>query len=112
MPKRVLILEENLMWSARLRQMVANLGYEVQVLAKAPDAWPEADLAIVNLGSRVFPPDSTVPELQARGMKILAHAGHKETELHELGRTLGCDRLATNSEMTHKLEPILTSLFN
>jgi hypothetical protein len=38
---------------------------------------------------------------------IIAHAGHKEAELHDLGRGLGCDQLVTNRELTVRLADIL-----
>jgi len=64
-------------------------------------------VAIVNLGSRAMDPAALVDALREKGVYVIAHAGHKEKELHELGRTLGCDRLATNSEITHKLPQLL-----
>ena len=41
---------------------------------------------------------------------MIAHAGHKEKELLELGKDLEVDRLATNSELTYKLPQILEEL--
>jgi hypothetical protein len=107
---RVLIFEDNLMWGPRLSKSVSAFGHEPTVLTKVPDAIPQGDLAIVNLGSLALPAADLVPKLKAAGLKILAHAGHKEKELHALGKDLGCDRLATNSEITHKLQQILLDL--
>jgi len=103
----VLIFEDNLMWGPRLRLSVSALEHEPVVFSRMPDAIPEADAAIVNLGSTVFPAADLVPLLRGRGIYVIAHAGHKEKELHELGRTIQCDRLATNSELTHKIPDIL-----
>ncbi len=94
------------MWGPRLKKSVEGFGHHPILLAKVP-AELAADLAIVNLGSLSIPASSLVPKLKEAGIKVLAHAGHKEKELHELGAKLGCDRLATNSEITHKLEQIL-----
>ncbi|MBC8064866.1 MAG: hypothetical protein H7Y17_08555 [Chlorobia bacterium] len=107
---RVLIFEDNLMWGPRLAKSVQAFGHEPLVIAKLREALPTGDLAIVNLGSLSMPASDLVPRLKAAGFKVLAHAGHKEKELHDLGRDLGCDRLATNSEITHKLEQILAEI--
>ena len=65
------------------------------------------DAAIVNLGSSTLKPEHLVPQLNRAGIKVIGHAGHKEKELHEIGRDLGCHLLVTNSELTHKLPQIL-----
>ena len=103
----ILIFEENLMWAPRLAKSVAAFGHKATILSKMPDELPSGDIAIVNLGSRAMPPIELVPKLRAAGIKVIAHAGHKETELLELGRDLNCDRLATNGEITHKIDQIL-----
>jgi hypothetical protein len=104
---RVLIFEDNLMWGPRLNKSVAAFGHEPSVVTKIPTEIPPADLAIVNLSSLSLPPSDLIPRLKEAGIKILAHAGHKEKESHALGKDLGCDRLVTNGEITHKLEQIL-----
>ena len=86
---------------------VVAFGHEATVFAKAPPEMPVADVAIVNLSSRAILPSDIVPKLKAAVIKVIAHAGHKEKELLELGKELGCDRLATNGEITHKIDQIL-----
>lgn len=95
------------MWAPRLTKSVTAFGHVATAFAKMPNELPSADVAIVNLGSRAMPPSEIVPQLRNAGIKVIAHAGHKETELLELGRELGCDRLATNGELTHKIDQIL-----
>lgn len=102
---RVLVLETNLMWSVKLSKALSALGHEPTVSAKVPEG--EFDLAVVNLGEQGVDWPVRVAELHARGMKVIAHAGHKEKDLHELGRLAGCDVLATNSELTHKLADVI-----
>lgn len=103
----ILIFEDNLMWSSRLVQSVKALGYEAVLRTKLPEGQEQAEIAIVNLGSHSLKPTDLVPKLRESGVKVIAHAGHKEKELHALGKDLGCDRLVTNSELTYKLEQIL-----
>ena len=104
---KILIFEDNLMWAPRLAKSIRAFGDEPHVISKLPEEIPEGDLAIVNLGSQSMPAATIVPLAKAAGIPVLAHAGHKEKELLALGDALGCDRLATNGEITHKLEAIL-----
>ncbi|MBS1726760.1 MAG: hypothetical protein JST51_08575 [Armatimonadetes bacterium] len=99
----VWIFESNLMWSSRFLNSVKGFGYEGIVTAKVPDG--DADAAIVNLSDPNVA--SIVAQLSAKGIYTVAHAGHKEKELLELGREIKVDRVATNSEITNKLESIL-----
>ena len=102
---KVLVYEDNLMWSARLQKTLAALGHEASVVARPEPR--DGDAAIVNLGAPAFQPAELVPALRARGVHVIGHAGHKELELHELGREVGCDTLATNRELTYQLERLL-----
>lgn len=102
---RVLIFEDNLMWSSRLAKSVGALGHEPVLLKSFHEE--AGDMAIVNLASQSIPADKLVPQLKERGISIIAHAGHKEKELMALGKELGCDRLATNSELTFKIGDLL-----
>jgi hypothetical protein len=93
------------MWSARLVQSLNALGHEPFVVTELPDESETAHVAILNLGGSTFA--TLVPALKERGVFTIGHAGHKEKELLELGREAGCDRIATNSELTFKIESLL-----
>lgn len=107
---RVLIFEDNLMWSARLAQSVRGLGHEALVIGAMPAELPPADVAIVNLGSDRLPASDLVPRLRALGVRTIGHAGHKEKPLLESGRESGCDEVVSNSTITHKLGDVLSRL--
>lgn len=101
----VLVYEDNLLWSSRLSLSLRRLGHDPLLLSKP---MPQAgDVAIVNLGSDGIEADVLVPLLRAMGVIVIGHAGHKEKELLTLGRGAGCHILATNSELTHKIEGLL-----
>lgn len=102
---RVLVYEDNLLWSSRFVKSLRAFGHEPEVRTK-PVA-EEAPLAIVNLGSSVLDPETLVPQLVALGVHVIGHAGHKEKEILELGRASGCQTVATNSEITFKLEELI-----
>ncbi len=103
---QILVFEDNLMWSSRFAQSLRALGYEPVIALSVPEA-TEAKAAIVNLGSQKLSPQELVPKLKAMGIHVIAHAGHKEKDLLELGKGLECDTLATNSQITFKLESLL-----
>ena len=96
--------ETNLMWSSKLRQSLRLLGHECLVLKAVPEEGT-ADAAIVNLGEPGA--SELLAALGARGVPTIAHAGHKEKDLHDLGRAAGATILATNSEMANKLPALL-----
>lgn len=103
---KVLILDENLLWSQRFKLNVAALGHEPVVQSTAGEP-PVAEVAIVNLGSREFPPDEWIPKLKAQGTVVIAHAGHKEKPLLQTGADAGAHLVVTNGEITHKLALVL-----
>jgi hypothetical protein len=105
---KILVYEDNLMWSPRLAKTIQALGHEPVILPR-PEVQP-GDAAIVNLGAPSFKPEELVPALRAQGVHVIGHAGHKELELHELGKQIGCDTLATNRELTFQLERLLRNV--
>jgi hypothetical protein len=104
---KVLVFEDNLFWSARLQKTLFALGHECEVLTALPEDDRGARAALVNLGSGAFDPNELVPGLKALGLYVIGHAGHKEVSLRKLGKEAGCDRIASNSEMTFKLAALL-----
>jgi len=110
---KVLVIEGNLMWSPRLAKSVAATGNDPVVMAAPPDPLPSGfDAVILNLGELAERATEVTAAFQAMGTVVIAHAGHKELDLHELGRAAGCDILATNGELTWKLEKILENAGN
>lgn len=104
---RVLVFETDLFWSARIMQTLRKLGHEAilkEVHAEGPF---EADAALVNLGMMDVPLETLVPELRAAGIRVIGHAGHKEAALRARGKAIGCDRIASNSELTFRLDALL-----
>ena len=100
---KVWVFEDNLIWSSRLVKSLRSLGHEPLVTTAVPEGTAEA--AVVNLGSPKL--GELVPQLRERGVYTIGHAGHKEKDLLQLGREAGCDAIATNSELTFKIESLL-----
>lgn len=101
---RILIIENNLMWSSRLKRSIAGFGHTALVSPDVPSEADGAQIAIVNLGTTSI---DAVKKLQAMGIYVIGHAGHKETEKLEFGREAGCNRLVSNSQLTYKIEELL-----
>ena len=96
-----MIYEDNLMWSVRLRNAAVALGHEATVCASASPPG-DADCAILNLGFRGM--EMAAGHCREAGVPILAHAGHKETELLDCGKRLGCDLIVTNGGLVPHLK--------
>jgi hypothetical protein len=107
---RILVFETNLMWSSRLAQTLSNLGHEPLLRSQLPESAESSKAAIVNLGDGNLDAKTLVAKLHELGVTVIAHAGHKEKELHELGRMANVEILATNSELTFKLEQLLAQV--
>lgn len=104
---KILIFEDNLMWSVKLAKAAKGLGHDPVVLTEVPHDVPSAEAAIVNLGSETMGVDSLLPLLREQGIWTVGHAGHKETGLMDAGREAGCDLVVTNSTLTFKLDQVL-----
>jgi hypothetical protein len=103
----ILIFENNLLWSSKLKTGLASLGHEAIVLSGSPPVGISADLAIVNLSQPNPPPKELIEQLRLLSIKTIAHAGHKEKELLALGKEAGANMLVTNGELSAKLEDVI-----
>ena len=88
-------------------QTLKALGHEPLVRTTLPSESEGASVAIVNLGSTKIHTPELIPKLKSLGIHVIGHAGHKEKELMAYGKDAGCDTLATNSELTFKIEALL-----
>ena len=106
----ILIFDENLLWSSRLKSGVEGTGNTAVVIDRMPLEPISADIAIVNLASRAMPAETLIPLLKTQNIKVVAHAGHKEKPLLLVGQDSGADLVVTNGELTNKLAEILGRL--
>lgn len=104
----VLVVEDNLIWSERLKKSILALGHEAIIASPKAVDRPLCDVAIVNLSHASSAEE--VARLKAAGAWVIGHAGHKERDLLSAGRDSGCDRVASNSELTYKLESLLAEV--
>ena len=104
---KVLVYDDNLIWSVRLERGLRNLGHEPTVLASASLPPPAADAAILNLGNSTLSSDERIAALTDQGTITIGHAGHKEREVFDAGLQRGCQHVVTNSQLTHKLAEVM-----
>jgi hypothetical protein len=107
---KILVFEENLMWSSRLVKTLTAFGHTAVLVRELPIQADGASVAVINLGTKEPAPGVLVERLHELGIKVIAHAGHRETELIALGKASGADVLATNREITYKLPELVASL--
>ena len=98
---KVLLCEDNLMWSVRVKNGLAALGH-TPVKEEA-----EADLAIVSLSAKAFDPFERVASLKEKGVRVIGHVGHKEKDLWARGEQAGCDQVVSNGSLANRLEAVL-----
>jgi CheY-like chemotaxis protein len=103
---KVLLLEDNLMWSVRTRKGLESLGHTVLVAAETAEM-PYVDLAIVNLSARAFDPFDAVRRLKQGNTRVIGHVGHKDKELWRQGEESGCDRVVSNGTLANRLKAVL-----
>jgi hypothetical protein len=107
---RVLIFEDNLIWSERLRKSATGLGHEAVVISRLKAELPDGDVAILNLGSETLWSAELVAGLKAKNVHLIGHAGHKEKQKLEAGREEGVDQVVSNSTLTFKLDEVLAKV--
>jgi DNA-binding response OmpR family regulator len=103
----ILVFEDNLIWSERLRKTISALGHQATVISRLKPSYPEADIAILNFGSDTLWNPDLVRSLKSQNLILIGHAGHKEKQKLAEGREAGIDHVVTNSELTFKLDQIL-----
>lgn len=104
----ILILDDNLMWTEKLRRSVIALGHTPLVATSLPEQ--RADIAILNLGRPHLSSPEILKALRERGTYTVGHAGHKEKDLLLEGTANGVDRVVSNSTLAFKLEDILAKI--
>jgi len=109
---KVIVADNNLIWSRRLEKTIRSSGHEVEILRSKMEQIPDGDLAIVNLAERSFSPFEMIRTLRKAGIPVIAFAGHKETDLWEKAKEAGADRICSNGEIAFKLSNFLTEFLH
>lgn len=103
----VLVLEADLIWSSKLSVVLKGLAIPFRVESRLPNDLSNYAVAIVSLGSRLVNPKIVIPALLNAKIPVIAHAGHKESELLQLGKDLHATQVVTNGSLARSLPTIL-----
>ena len=115
-PLRVLLVDDDLFFSARILSVLQKLGHKAEVARTVADAEAQTragqDLVILNFSSPRLGDLEAVRKLRAAGApKLLAFLSHvKIPPVRESVLAAGADRLVPNSAITQRLPEILIRL--
>jgi DNA-binding response OmpR family regulator len=94
---RVLLLDDNLMTSARVQAALRSQGCEVALARTVPESGG-FDFVLLNLGSRRLGGLELLPRVRERlpQASVYGFCGHREVEIRQAAKAAGIDRLLTN----------------
>jgi len=104
MSKTALLLDDNLMTTARVRSQLQASGYDVQALRRVPPD-TQVELVIINLGSRTLSGIELIKTClqQFPDARVVGFCGHAEIEIRQAAKQAGLNRILTNDEALQNL---------
>lgn len=117
---RVVVADDDLLFSSRLSAALAAFGYR-PVVVRSEAALDEAmrgapRAAIVNLALRGFNAADAIRRLKmdaaTRGIPLLGFCGHRDVDRARAARAAGCDAVTTNGVVTADLQRVLEALID
>jgi DNA-binding response OmpR family regulator len=115
--KRILLLERDLFFSVKVRDILGHLGYETQVargeedfarkLASGPPA-----LAIIHTGMAGVNWEQAIAQAKVVQVPTLAFGSHIDLEGQQAARRAGADRVISNSRLAKDLPAIVERMVN
>ncbi len=113
---KVIIIDENMILSSKLRNQARNKGFEAKVISfTKPDTIEKIkefnpDYIFINLESRVNNPLQLCKDLKENGFKIIGYCGHTKVDLARSAKEVGVDFVATNSSVISHFDEILNGV--
>jgi CheY-like chemotaxis protein len=111
----VLLLDDNLLSSARITPQLQALGRQVKIARRLPETLDAPELVLINLGSRPLNGVTLIAACRARfpAARLVGFCGHLEVEIRREAKARGIDRLLTNdqamAELATALAPMLSN---
>lgn len=113
--KRILLVETNIFFSARLVGQLKKLGYDVEVSGGDPAARGKSGVGtsavIVDLAAKGLDAAGIIKKLkgapETASIPVIGFCGHAEAELIESARSAGCDLVTTNGRISSDLPGVL-----
>ena len=120
-----LVLDDNLLSSARITPQLKKLGWRVQLARRLPaksdasgassaetSSTETPELLLINLGSRRLGGLELLDECRARfpAARLLGFCGHLEVEIRREAKARGVHKLLTNEQAMAELAAVLPPL--
>jgi CheY-like chemotaxis protein len=112
----VVVLDDNLLFSASLTAGLKRLGYEPLLLSDEKGAAGRAAAArpiavLINLASLRWDSNALVRSIKAdpalSHVPLVGYTGHTEVDRIDAGRAAGCDLIVANSAVSSDLAAVL-----
>ena len=115
---RAVVIDENMILSSKINNILKNQGLETKVISFAKsnlvDKLKEfnAELVIINLESRANNSLEIIKNIKENlpEAKIVGYAGHANINLMENAKNLGADLVVSNGVVVSQLPQIINSL--
>jgi CheY-like chemotaxis protein len=116
-PLTILIAGDELLFAARIEAALTRLGHRPRVV-RTTSAFQDAlrerpDAAIVNLASEMDAIEAirrAKADPATRAIPVLGFCGHADAARRRAAQDAGCDRVATNGEVSSNLPRLLEML--
>lgn len=115
---KVLVLEDDLMFSVRIEKTLRHLGYDPSIFTHSADAVAFAEqntlhLALVNFSSEQQAPGEVVKRIKARPdpPPVLGYCSHVSMpQIRPNAMAAGCNLLVANSALTMRLPQLVAKI--
>lgn len=115
---KVLVLEDDLMFSVRIEKTLMHLGYAPSIFTHSAEAIAFAEqntlhLALVNFSSEQQAPGEVVKRIKARPNPppVLGYCSHVSMpQIRPNAMAAGCNLLVANSALTMRLPQLVTKV--
>lgn len=117
-PRTIVVADDDLLFSTQIEAAVARQGHRATVVRTAADferALVEGpDAAVVNLAASAIDAIEAIRRAKrnpvTRTIPVLGFCGHADTARRRDAQDAGCDRVATNGEVSSNFPRLLEAL--
>ncbi len=113
---KVIIIDENMILSSKLRSIAKNQGFETKVISfSKPDTVEKIkefnpDYILINLESKANDVFELIKKLKEGGFKIIGYCGHTNVILARKAKKEGVNFVATNSSIVSHFDEIINAV--
>ncbi|NPA51279.1 MAG: hypothetical protein GXO22_00095 [Aquificae bacterium] len=110
---KILIIDENMILSSKLRNQAKDKGYEPKILSFVrQDSYEKIkgfnpDYILINLESKANSSLELIDKLKKDNFKIIGYCGHTRIDLAQKAKDKGANFIATNSSIISHFEEII-----